>query len=978
MTPPRFVRFGNLFAKPGDRVHTFLIFVDSFLPKAFHKFASVACFLCAISANQVAAQVTIAAGTASATAGGAVALAISIATSGIAPGAVQWTIGYPTAAMASVTIAAGASASSAGKAVTCNGLSGAITCVADGANQNTIGAGLLATATFTIAANAQAASVPITVTGVVAVSSGGSAIPASGLAGAITVTSAQTWTISGTISPAAGGSGATVTLSGTASASTTANSSGAYSFTGLANGSYTVTPSKSGYTFAPASSAVTVNGASQTAVNFTATATSPQTWTISGTISPAAGGSGATVTLSGTAGASTTANSSGAYSFTGLANGSYTVTPSKSGYTFAPASSAVTVNGASQTAVNFTATATSPQTWTISGTISPAAGGSGATVTLSGTAGASTTANSSGAYSFTGLANGSYTVTPSKSGYTFAPASSAVTVNGASQTAVNFTATATSPQTWTISGTISPAAGGSGATVTLSGTASASTTVNSSGAYSFTGLANGSYTVTPSKSGYNFTPANSAVTVNGASRTAVNFTASSGPALRNNYTGFVGMQFTVGSNSLSVVSVGRICVAGNSATHTVELVSAQSGATVASASVNMANCPAGQFVYASLASPATLQAGASYYLVSLEQNGGDLWYDSGPIAPLADVSVTNSIYSSSGIWTPDNGPNTAFVPPSMEYSVLSNSTTPFVVTYNLNSPELRNNFTGYVGMQLTAGSSPVTVVSLGRICVAGNSGSHTLEFVNASTGAAVSGGTVTLSMSGCQAGQFAYATLSSPITLQPGTSYYLVSSETKGGDEWYNTGTLTSTSAASVNDAAYSSNGQSWTTGSAAKRSYGPLNFQYVNSAFVTGYGFNDPPLRNNFSGWLGMQFTTGAGGMTVHSLGRIFVSGNSGTHTVKLVLASNGTDVPGATVSVSTAGGTSGEFVYANLPSPVTLQTNTAYYLVSEETSGGDQWYVKWSWFSGQKKGSFLDRGAALKMKESQCPKPVRVTHRA
>ena len=32
--------------------------------------------------------------------------------------------------------------------------------------------------------------------------------------------------------------------------------------------------------------------------------------------------------------------------------------------------------------------------------------------------------------------------------------------------------------------------------------------------------------------------------------------------------------------------------------------------------------------------------------------------------------------------------------------------------------------------------------------------------------------------------------------------------------------------------------------------------------------------------------------------------------------------------------------YVYANLPASVTLQANHPYYLLSQETSGGDQWY--------------------------------------
>ncbi len=313
--------------------------------------------------------------------------------------------------------------------------------------------------------------------------------------------SAQTFTISGTIS-GTGGNGATVSLTGAATATTTASTSGAYSFTGVVAGSYTVTPSKAGFAFTPANRAVTVSTA-----NVTASFTSAQTFTISGTIS-GTGGNGATVSLTGAATATTTASTSGAYSFTGVVAGSYTVTPTKTGFVFTPTNRAVTVSTA-----NVTASFTSVQTYTISGTIS-GTGGSGATVKLSGAATATTTANASGAYSFTGIQAGTYTVTPSKTGAVFTPTSRSVTVNNA-----NVTANFSGVQTFTISGTVS-GAGASGATVRLTGAATASTTTNASGAYSFTGVAPGSYTVTPTKTGFNFSPANKAVTVSTANVTA--------------------------------------------------------------------------------------------------------------------------------------------------------------------------------------------------------------------------------------------------------------------------------------------------------------------------------------------------------------------------------------------------------------------------------------------------------------------------
>jgi Carboxypeptidase regulatory-like domain len=254
---------------------------------------------------------------------------------------------------------------------------------------------------------------------------------------------------------------------------------------------------------------------------------SPQTYSLSGAITPAIGGSGATVTLSGAASATTTADSAGNFTFTGLANGTYTVTPSHAGYTFSPTSLSVTISGANvTTGLDFTTTL---QTHTISGTISPVAGGSGATVTLSGAASATTIANSSGSYTFTGLASGGYTVTPSHTGYTFSPVSQSATVNGANVTGINFTATGQVGPTYSISGTISPTAGGSGATLTLSGAVTTTTTADGAGNYTFSGLANGTYAVTPSRTGYTFSPTSQSAPVNGANVTGINFTAQVAP-----------------------------------------------------------------------------------------------------------------------------------------------------------------------------------------------------------------------------------------------------------------------------------------------------------------------------------------------------------------------------------------------------------------------------------------------------------------
>lgn len=112
----------------------------------------------------------------------------------------------------------------------------------------------------------------------------------------------------------------------------------------------------------------------------------------------------------------------------------------------------------------------------------------------------------------------------------------------------------------------------------------------------------------------------------------------------------------------------------------------------------------------------------------------------------------------------------------------------------------------------------------------------------------------------------------------------------------------------------------------------GGLQTEFVSSA-------TPGSSRNNFSGWVGFRFQVGNAALTLNELGRWIVSGNSGTHTVKIVQA-NGSDLSGASVSIDTDGATAGQFKYEALASPVTLAANTAYYVVSQETSGADSWY--------------------------------------
>ncbi len=269
---------------------------------------------------------------------------------------------------------------------------------------------------------------------------------------------------------------------------------------------------------------------------------------------------------------------------------------------------------------------------------------------------------------------------------------------------------------------------------------------------------------------------------------------------------------------------------------------------------------------------------------------------------------------------------------------------PFVTGQSLGT--LRNNYTGWAGTELTVGSTALTVSSLGRWVVSGNTGTHSVELVQASNGAVL--GTVSVATSGLAPG-FTYATLSAPVTLAANTSYYLLSYETSGQDQWYNADTtLTPSGVATIPNAEYSVNNGAFNAVASANASFGPVNFLYTTGAtssggttsgsgtsFVTGQSLGT--LRNNYTGWAGTEFTVGSTALSVSRLGRWVVSGNTGTHSVELVQASNGAVV--GSVSVPTSGQAAG-FNYAALSTPVTLAANTSYYLLSYETSGQDQWY--------------------------------------
>ena len=121
---------------------------------------------------------------------------------------------------------------------------------------------------------------------------------------------------------------------------------------------------------------------------------------------------------------------------------------------------------------------------------------------------------------------------------------------------------------------------------------------------------------------------------------------------------------------------------------------------------------------------------------------------------------------------------------------------------------------------------------------------------------------------------------------------------------------------------------------SAQVRVPGPGGAGTPSSAFVTNQVLGT--LRNNFSGDVGITVTVGAAPLVVTSVGRWIVSGNSGTHTVKITTVNEGSTI--CSGSVDTTLGTPASYMY--VPCSGTLSASTNYYVMSTEASSGDQWY--------------------------------------
>ena len=231
------------------------------------------------------------------------------------------------------------------------------------------------------------------------------------------------------------------------------------------------------------------------------------TYTISGN----AGVAGASLDYTDVTTKTVTADGAGDYSFTVSNNWSGTVTPSLTGYTFSPASRDYTDVLLDQTGQDYTATAI---TYTISGN----AGVSGASLGYTDSTPQTAIADGVGDYSFEVSYNWSGTVTPALAGYTFSPASRDYTDVLLDQTGQDYSTTAT---IYTISGN----AGVPGASLDYTDITPKTAIADGVGNYTFEVSYNWSGIVTPSKTGYTFSPVSTEYTDVLSDQTGQDYTA---------------------------------------------------------------------------------------------------------------------------------------------------------------------------------------------------------------------------------------------------------------------------------------------------------------------------------------------------------------------------------------------------------------------------------------------------------------------
>ncbi|MBV8729266.1 MAG: hypothetical protein JO336_05605, partial [Acidobacteriia bacterium] len=430
--------------------------------------------------------------------------------------------------------------------------------------------------------------------------------------------------------------------------------------------------------------------------------------------------------------------------------------------------------------------------------------------------------------------------------------------------------------------------------------------------------------------------------------------------LQNDETQWVGMNVKIGNAPLIVTNLGRFVAPGNSQVHELQIIDAATGQPIGSPTqVDTSQGTVGTFIYGVLPKPITLNANSTYYILSHETGNGDAYYNTATVVQTTtDATLVGPAYG------PDGGPfvgvtsaNNPYGPVDFSYTVLvSASVSPTAVSlFNGQTQQFSASVISNGSTAVTWSINPVAgSISSTGLYTAPQSISATQTVTVTATAVAdpTKNATAVITLLPPSApiitqqplnanvfvGQSAQLTVTA---IGPGLTYQWQSMPPGAGSFSAIVGAVSSSYTTPVT--ALTDNGTQFrcvitnSLGTVTSAS-ATLVVQSLGNGFVVQKTLGT--LRSNFTGWLGMQVNVGSNALKVSSLGRIMVSNNSGMHQLKIVNASTGTDVPGSSVTVSMSGGQVGSFVYGILNAPVTLNANGSYYVVSQETSGQDQFY--------------------------------------
>lgn len=139
---------------------------------------------------------------------------------------------------------------------------------------------------------------------------------------------------------------------------------------------------------------------------------------------------------------------------------------------------------------------------------------------------------------------------------------------------------------------------------------------------------------------------------------------------------------------------------------------------------------------------------------------------------------------------------------------------------------LSNSFDGWAGMEILVDASSLVVSKVGRVFATNNVQQHAIKIID--KGANLDLTTAILDTIGGTDGEFQYVDLASPVTLLQGSSYYVVSDQMGGGDQFYlDDSTVQHTTAAKVVSAVSGDGASPYVSSASEDHCFGPLDFYY-------------------------------------------------------------------------------------------------------------------------------------------------------